>query len=683
MNLDKSQRKLLLTCILLGGISNLLFGVNKQNNAFLPSYVELSTKSAINENLSANAAVYDLSSNWTIEPYHGNISNPPYDFYFKRNLSVNKTFYRKINLQQGDSINFEIKLCLFDCTGYCFYASDPDVYSKTISWSMYSGSSVSSILSDVAPVSGEYVFLIESSQYNCLCDFRANDYATIDYISSNILECVQDTTQVFNTFTCNSSGNVGICIVDDTERVCAYNDNYNGTGTFAWGTEARIKKKFDIRTNKIIVFHTENTGQVTTDLYARCKYPEFWANYFYNYAPDDAISTCPDNGWMAYDYNCYAWAGGCWFTWIDPTCFPEMEYNPNEGNYRLLEYWLEDCGYTTVGATEANSEIDVYRYDTIPEYPKDYSHMSVRSYTNNLSYGYSWESKLGEMARVMHPRYALTGYYANSSPDHRAHGYGIVVKHYKLLSSISYGQNNFVFQNVDFTYDENRFIDERVMKIEKEKKNEFELLYDKCKCQFRENGYSTTDMLKRIDDYKELLDYCNKNVELLYLVYNKVRNGDVVACRLVRDLTLDLNYDVLDSIRLSNINKGKESDSKIIRSLQSSAIAYIKGLLYKGIYNSSEGFELDNTTYSNDEDILKVQITSNKLDIYYMIDDTSKVSLIICDRYGNLIEKPVYNTSVNPGDYHSVVELSKSNNFYVVTLLVNGKIYSKKLLLNN
>lgn len=48
MNLDKSQRKLLLTCILLGGISNLLFGVNKQNNAFLPSYVELSTKSAIN-----------------------------------------------------------------------------------------------------------------------------------------------------------------------------------------------------------------------------------------------------------------------------------------------------------------------------------------------------------------------------------------------------------------------------------------------------------------------------------------------------------------------------------------------------------------------------------------------------------------------------------------------------------
>ena len=66
-----------------------------------------------------------------------------------------------------------------------------------------------------------------------------------------------------------------------------------------------------------------------------------------------------------------------------------------------------------------------------------------------------------------------------------------------------------------------------------------------------------------------------------------------------------------------------------------------------------------------------------------MIDDISKVSLIVCNQYGNLIEKPVYNTSVNPGDYHSVVELSKSNNFYVVTLLVNGKIYSKKLLLNN
>ena len=92
MNLDKSQRKLLLTCILLGGISNLLFGVNKQNNAFLPSYVELSTKSAINENLSANAAVYDLSSNWTIEPYHGNISNPPYSHMSVRSYTNNLSY---------------------------------------------------------------------------------------------------------------------------------------------------------------------------------------------------------------------------------------------------------------------------------------------------------------------------------------------------------------------------------------------------------------------------------------------------------------------------------------------------------------------------------------------------------------------------------------------------------------
>ncbi len=617
------------------------------------------------------------TTNWTIQPFQGNNFQAPYDFYLLRNYTANQTFYKKLFLQQGDSIKFWIKNNSSDCIGYCFMSDSPETYSKTC-LNPGSGSIPFIAVKDLVPQTGFYSFLVQSTS-PCQCTVMVNNtfYNNVS-ASNNALYCLQDTADVYNTFTWNSTGDVALCIIDQSGKVCAFNDNYFSLGDVSWGTEARIKKKFSLPSSLFLVFPSSDDRQITTDVYARCKNNLIWPNYFFNYSSDDAIQACPRNGFMAYDYNCFAWAGGWWFSWIDPTTFPEIEYNPSQGNYPLLEYWLSDCGYTSEGTTEDNSEIDVYQYDTIPAYPKDYSHMAIRCYSNNTSYGYGWESKIGVNERVMHPRYALSGNYLLTSEDQRYHGYGMVVKRYRSIIPYNQRQSSQILENVSFSEEENLLIDDKIFKNSISTENVFLPLYNESVKEFSLNCFNTVDMLQKIEQYRQLVDFCQSNPNTINIIYQKVRDGEIVACRLLYDVTKENNKDALESIRILN-TCNNQTGKKIVRSLQSNAIAYIKALLYKEKHGSLEGFKLDETNYSDDSSFLSISRDGLVLKINYTIPKKSKVTLILSDHYGNMLDTPLYNKIIDTGSYQLSVPFEPTYNILFVTLIVDNQIFTKKI----
>lgn len=614
------------------------------------------------------------SESWTITPINGNSTNAPYDFYLKRDYYIRNTFHIRKYYSQGAVISINITNSTKPNVIFCFKENNPENCSYKSIGNTYNS------LSFVAPSNGYYKILIISLSQNGRCNVNINNINYLNVpINFNYIECEQDTTQIYNTFTWNSTDNLSICVLDNNGKVCAFNEDYFSSGNFNWGHEARIKKHFSNLASSIIVFPSDiYADSVKTDLYARCKYPEYYANYFYNWNVDDAITTVPSTNYMSEIYNCFAWAGGCWFAWIDPTCFPEIEYNPSEGGYLVLDYWLRDCGYTTDGATESNSEIDLYRLNTVPEYPKIISHMAIRSYTNNLSYGYSWESKLGAQDRVMHPRYALTGNYSANSPDNKNHGYGTVVMHYILdAGGPSY---SFLFQNVDFTEEEMDTIRNNIRGIPKEDILIFETLLNKCNEDFTSNLYSNTEMLLTNVDYLELLSFCKNNPKLLFLVFKKISEGDIVSCRLISDATLEDNKDILEKIRLKNLNNSNDG-SKIIRSLQSQATAYVKCLLYKYKHFNVNTYNMTNTSLSNDDSFLVVSSNNGIISVSFTLDKEYKVTLMIANQFGEIQSIPIQKQKMKKGYYENNISTIKGKGTFVVTLLCDNKIYSKKIFI--
>jgi hypothetical protein len=389
--------------------------------------------------------------------------------------------------------------------------------------------------------------------------------------------------------------------------------------------------------------------------------------------PDDAIRSAPED--YDDDYNCIAWSAGITSHGIWP--LDSLVCPSSLDSLAAFDNFYAMFGFTRIGATEENSVIDLWK-GKVPITGMEYTHASIRKGADGNAHGYDWESKAGYCDRFFHPRYSLVG-----------NEYGQVVEHY-----IRTAQNNMTFEEeiangtfrieyIDFDENEREIISRKINAINYETLSYFQLLYDRWKGVTKKTIYSNPKQIANCDEYREILDYCKSNNELLYAIYEKLGNGDgVAATKLIGDLTFDQNSSVIRKIR-DGLPRNPDKDGvRTIRPLQSNYMAYVKELLSmeksetrKAKCNTNETTGI---SYSNFADF-DVSMSSNGLTVDFLLNKPTNVSLNLIDLAGNVVCSAVRNKVLESGRHSSSIK-AETNRTYLVQLMLNGRVNVKKIV---
>lgn len=495
--------------------------------------------------------------------------SPLYDYNYELNATIYYTFYKMVSFTQGQQIFLSTNgVDNFSHIIEFFSSSKPSQYS----WSAMSNSNCMASLIVTIPESGLYYVRVRSylNARSGLCNLNINGenyYENIPVYSLGV-RTTQGTDQVYNSFTCSNTGDPRIWIEEGSSipgKIFAYNDDYVSQGTYSWGRNARIKMQYSRPVHAVLLSsYSSYNPRVKCDLYVKCKKGYTGAS-FPQLKEDDAISSSPASS----TYNCISWSGGITSYWEWPASSFSSYYSSNP--LTAFDNFYASRGLTRVGATASNSVVDLWAY--VNNGNRSYKHASVRKGADNFAHGYDWESKLGSLMRIFHPREALTG-----------DAYGQIVEHYIKTSTSTQtleeeiADGTSIIEYVDFNEDENRYIAQKEASINSGVLSEFEKLYS------RWNGVVTTSIMSNPDEiancaeYRDLLTFCQSNEELRYVVFKKLGESDVAAMKLTEDMTLKGNEMILEDVRSSMVST-QDLGIKVIRPVLSNAIDFVKRLL--------------------------------------------------------------------------------------------------------
>lgn len=660
--------------------SNSIIDSSKYDN-YKADIIRESNANAERNTLTAQTFAIDTLSNDS-DIFTGSASlryeNPRYDYTYRLGVTFKYTFYTLEFFLQGQQVslvttgigNFWHVLELFN-------ENSPESYS----WSALSTNNCSASLNVTIPHTGTYYVRVRSYLNarvgRCSININNQDIYENFPIFSYGCKCVQDTSLKYNTFTCHSTSDPILWIEESPSVapgiISAYNDDFETTGDYDWDLNSRINKQYSrpVRAALLSSYESYNPTGVC-DLYIKCK--NSIINSFENLDLDDAIRSAPAD--YDYDYNCISWAGGITSYWEWPLEPISSYYSPD--SLTAFDNFFASRGYTRLGATEENSVIDLWAEVDSLGNQGDYSHASIRKGADGNAHGYDWESKCSYADRIFHPRYSLVG-----------NQYGEVVEHY-----IRTAQNNMTFEEeiangtfrieyIDFDENEREIISRKINAINHETLSCFQRLYDRWKDVTKKTIYSNPKQIANCDEYREILDYCKSNNELLYAIYEKLGNGDgVAATKLIGDLTFDHNSSVIRKVRDGIPRNSDKAGIKTIRPLQSNYMAYVKELLSKEKSEARKAKSNVNETtgisYSNFTDF-DVSLLSNGLTVEFLLNKSTNVSLNLIDLAGNVVCSAVSNKVLESGS-HSYSIRAEKNHTYLVQLMLNGRVNVKKIM---
>lgn len=488
----------------------------------------------------------------------------------------------------------------------------------------------------------------------------------------------------YSIFTTQSTTDVDMFLINSDNEIIGHNNNYSGESSHEWGTEARIDMSGNDSLKAVILVpyrsyieHYDNywgvgdipwtaddTPDGKADLYLGCKLYNIYSNDNHTYFPEllqnDALKSDPSRTFgLAIDYNCFAWAVGYYSYYF------HHNYN-SVTTVNGLMYYYEVEGYTSDGATEENSEIDIWENNGVC------THASIRSNTNGRSFGYAWESKDGMSGpRLMHPRYALT----HDTQEPYA-GYGHVAAY--MIKNPEYENIEMVYENIDFSDEELNALAYNASSIAPEIVLDFERSYVFLEADFNKTHISNPALLKYgLETYKDMLEKCKTSSEYLQMMMYKLSEGSIIATYILLDIKdvdehLSKETDVLNA----PIAKVGVDDQKIVRPDLSEAILFAKSLLNEKELTKKE--LIRHINYSNDENVLFVRPNNRYVDIDVSLAHDSNVSIIISKHDGSL-SKLVVNQEVLQAGHYCFGSGQLERGLYTVTLLVNGHVYVKKI----
>ena len=296
---------------------------------------------------------------------------------------------------------------------------------------------------------------------------------------------------------------------------------------------------------------------------------------------------------------------------------------------------------------------------------------------DNNAHGFDWESKCGYNPRVYHPEGIILS------------TYGEVVEYYRRISNNTSGNSSLeeaiangdaVMENVQFTPDENNYLETRISALAENEKSRFEILFDKWSLVWNNSFYSNPDQIADCDEYRELLSFCKTNENLKFAVFKRLGEGNYCATCLVKDLTLEKNKAILRKILEEKERCKKTEDGKFIfYTMLSNAMSYVKELMAGEILSHDKTRNAGKTTgvsYSNAESF-DICVTNDNLNISFLLCDTSRVSLDIIDLEGKTVAVLVNQPSMDAKTYNYQCTLPKG--VYLVRFVLNGTVNVKKV----
>lgn len=605
-------------------------------------------------------------------------NTPPYDAKFMIGAVYKYTFYKNVYFTQGQNIT--LSTTGIDNFGHVlefFKKNSPASYS----WSEKSDISCQTSINITIPESGMYTVRVRSFQNarSGLCNLNINDETFHDSIPlySNGIRGEKDIENIYNSFTCYKSSDPMLFVEEGgvPGHITAYNDDYiSNNSDFYWGFNSRVRKRYTDTSNAILIScYTSYSPTGNCDLYANCleAYTDISDNFLQS-APS-TVATIPT-------YSCASWAGGIYTHYFWP---PNVFVNQGLSELETFDRFFSTERYpgcsifTRQYATALSSSIDLWA-----TYSADstllYQHTSVKKGADTNAHGFDWESKLGTLNRIYHPR--------NHVPFE---GYGHVVAHYLKVDtgtqSISLEEaianGTAAVENVLFTKEESNFIEMQVRSIDPEVLSTFYSLLKSWQNVWDSTPLSNPDAIADCDEYRELLSFCAKDEKMNYAVFDYLGKGNLCASCLVKDLTLKENVTLLEKVWEKNKqNEYTEKGAQIIRTIQSNAMLYVKELLKNQMESLGKRRNYSDATgisYSNTDDFI-IHSTGNGIVLIFSLNKTALVYADVIDLKGDIMAKIIKGTSsLLPDSYMFHANLPKG--IYMVRYIVDGNTNVKKV----
>lgn len=630
-------------------------------------YFKILADSLLNNNNNNN-------NNNNSKSYWGPNDNPPYDGTFIIGKTTNYTYFQPVYLFKSQRIVISTEgINNFPHVLEFFYA-----HGANHSWRVASDSNCNTNMEIIAPKSGTYHIRVRSliNETSGLCNLYINNSLSFEEIPlySYGVRQIKDKTNIYNSFTCYNNGNPCLWIEEGIHLpgiIRDYNLNYN-SNDFDWGLNARIKRQYSCSDHAV---HTTSQSSLipscTCDIYMN----------FLNSGDticNDVIRSA-DVDWY---YNCISWAGGiyCYYLW-PPNEFTIIGTDTlaTFDEFFSMNRYPGCSVFTREGATAENSVIDLWGRSN-PDGSIHYTHASVRKNADNNAHGFDWESKMGYSIRIYHPRNQLPSIFPS---------YGQVVEHYRRVDTLNtyyslyecISDGKAVIKNVLYSDAENSFINKKISEIPPACMEGFNILYNIWEKIWKTSIYSNPDMISDCNEYRDLLNFCSKNKNLKYRVFQKLGEGSLCGISLIKDLTKSTYDPIINKIFDNKKNeKYTESGIRIIHTNLSNTMTYVKELLSHdmGINNEKQRKQAYKTDiqYSNSDSFF-VYVQNNVVRILFTNESEKRVSADIIDLNGSVITTFVDNEILPANTYCYMRNIPKG--IYLVRYIVNNNINVKKV----
>ena len=469
-------------------------------------------------------------------------------------------------------------------------------------------------------------------------------------------------------FTCNSTTDVEMFVLDANDSVVAHVTDYVGTGDYDWGSDVRYHSEIGSTVSTVVLipqvdylqwFDTHYKSPAGyTDFYVGCRTP-LLANLtnFPNLKEDDIIQSDAARTSSTY-YDAISWALGSWHN--------SYSYD-DHGAYNIM-YVIDGHGFTWTSPTDEDVILKVYAKDG------HVTNIEVKSNSeaaSGKSYGYSWESKLGiNGPRIMHPSGALV----NDDEANWA-AYGHIVQCYKANPNYN-NSREIIYANAEFSAEDDSAIERLKATATEADFEAFATFYANMQDTIRARYLNNLSLLyQHVEEYRNMVSLCSQNEGLLGIVLDRLSSGDAIAAMVVRDMS---NYGVGSPAILEETStfapKGTMTDIAKSTIIAKCILASIRQEELSSMKLS------ESICYSNDSNRMEVMQDGGNLKIRFSCKEGEHATLAV-GLTGSFPSFLLNDVEMTDGWHDFSMPMDKKG-MYMVSLKVNGKLFSRKVISN-
>lgn len=494
----------------------------------------------------------------------------------------------------------------------------------------------------------------------------------------------------YSIFTTNSQSDPFMWVYYGGTQDCKmymFNNDYEPTGNFDWGKNARISKLSSPVIERVLISSAGSYDPIgKCELYIGCKEfrennstnPFFNTSSFPNMKTDDTMVSAPADS----TYNCFAWAGGVhsevfWPIYISSPYYSDqivVERTPLDAldQYYASERYPGGTRYVRTSSTTENvtGGIDVWATNS-----GTITHASINQNSDANYHGYAWESKLGSEERIFHVRDALIN-----------RTYGKIAYHYEPINDgtttvsleEAIANETAVMDNPILTDAQEYFISSGIASMATADKVKFNTLYNKWQYVWNHSITGNPEIIKDDSAYSTLLESCMANPEYMLFIYDKVNRGVASVIPLFESLAFTDNQK--NMARIKDIRDAREQPEydtcgrKIIRT----AASNLKRLL-KQIIPDTGSAENENIM-ANRESQFDLGLTGNRISATIALARPTDVSIDILDLECRRVCVIKEGGTIDTGN-HRFSSQPLDPGTYLVRCMLNGCLNVKKIII--